>query len=44
MDYFPGRVFEVESDVGALVDADGESIGRLPLKIRTYKQVLKVVG
>ena len=44
VDYFPGREFEVESDVGALVDADGETIGRLPLKVRTHKQALKVVG
>ena len=44
VDYFPGRVFEVESDIGALVDADGETIGRLPLKVGTYKQALKVVG
>jgi len=44
VDYFPGRVFEVESDVDALVDADGETIGRLPLKVWTHKQALKVVG
>ena len=44
VDYFPGQVFEVESDTDALVDADGETIGRLPLKIWTLKQVLNVIG
>ena len=44
VDYFPGQVFEVQGDTDALVDADGETIGRLPLKIWTLKQVLNVIG
>ncbi len=44
VDYFPGQVFEVQGDTDALVDADGETIGRLPLKVSTLKQALRVAG
>ncbi|MDP6343207.1 MAG: diacylglycerol kinase family lipid kinase [Alphaproteobacteria bacterium] len=39
-----GREFDVQGPAAALVDADGETVGRLPLAVRTLKQALPVVG
>ena len=44
VDYVRGREFTVKGGAKALVDADGETIGRLPLAVTTLKQALPVIG
>jgi diacylglycerol kinase (ATP) len=44
VDYIRGREFSVKGSTEALVDADGETIGRLPLAVKTLKQALPVIG
>ncbi|MDP7548245.1 MAG: hypothetical protein QGF20_13215, partial [Alphaproteobacteria bacterium] len=44
VDYIRGRDFSVKGSAEALVDADGETIGRLPLTVKTLKQALPVIG
>ncbi len=44
VDFSRGRDFTVTGSPEALVDADGETIGRLPLAVKTLKQVLPVLG
>jgi diacylglycerol kinase (ATP) len=44
IDYIRGRDFAVMGSPEALVDADGETIGRLPLAVKTLKQALPVIG
>lgn len=44
IDYIPGRDFSVTGAPEARIDADGETIGYLPLKVRTLKGALKVIG
>ncbi|MDA1098342.1 MAG: diacylglycerol kinase family lipid kinase [Proteobacteria bacterium] len=44
VDFSRGRDFAVTGSPEALVDADGETIGRLPLTVKTLKQVLPVIG
>ena len=44
VDYMRGRDFAVAGSPKALVDADGETIGRLPLTVKTLKQALPVIG
>jgi YegS/Rv2252/BmrU family lipid kinase len=47
VDYLRGRDFSVGLDHGdapALVDADGETIGRLPLAVTVLQRALRVIG
>ncbi|MBT6910580.1 MAG: hypothetical protein HOA21_05450, partial [Rhodospirillaceae bacterium] len=44
VDYMRGRNFVVTGAREALVDADGETIGRLPLAVKTLKQALPLIG
>ena len=44
IDYIPGRAFSVTGSPEARVDADGETIGYLPLKVKTLKGALRVIG
>ena len=44
IDYTPGREFSVTGSPEARVDADGETIGYLPLRVETLKQALWVIG
>jgi YegS/Rv2252/BmrU family lipid kinase len=44
IDFQRGRDFAVKGDPGTLIDADGETIGRLPLTVTTLKQALRVIG
>ena len=44
IDLLRGRDFAVTGSSEALVDADGETIGRLPLTVTTLKQALPVIG
>jgi len=44
IDLIRGRDFAVAGSPEALVDADGETIGRLPLTVKTLKQALPVIG
>ncbi len=44
IDYIPGREFAVTGSAEARVDADGETIGYLPLKVKTLHQALAVIG
>lgn len=41
---FPGRTFRVDGPPAARVDADGESIGRLPLEIEVAPHALPLIG
>ncbi len=44
VDYIRGREFAVNGAPEILVDADGDTIGRLPLTVKTLKQALPVIG
>ncbi|MDP6691894.1 MAG: diacylglycerol kinase family lipid kinase [Alphaproteobacteria bacterium] len=44
VDFVRGRTFAVKGSPEALIDADGETIGRLPLSVKTLKQALRVIG
>lgn len=44
VDYLRGRDFTVKGSATTLIDADGETIGRLPLTVTTLKQALPVLG
>ncbi|MFP6748814.1 MAG: diacylglycerol kinase family protein [Alphaproteobacteria bacterium] len=44
VDFIRGRIFTVEGGPETLVDADGETIGRLPLRVETLKQALTIIG
>ncbi len=41
---FPGMTFRVDGPPAARVDADGESIGRLPLEIEVAPHALPLIG
>ena len=44
VDFVRGRNFTVKGSPEARIDADGETIGRLPLTVKTLKQALRVIG
>jgi diacylglycerol kinase family enzyme len=44
VDFIRGRIFTVKGGSETLVDADGETIGRLPLRVETLKQALPIIG
>ncbi|MDE0944426.1 MAG: YegS/Rv2252/BmrU family lipid kinase [Alphaproteobacteria bacterium] len=44
VDFMRGRNFTVTGSPDALIDADGETIGHLPLAVKTLKQVLPIIG
>lgn len=44
IDYVIGRDFTINGSKKALVDVDGETIGRLPLKVKTLNQIMPIIG